>query len=161
MIWLSIAISVLSQSQQLRSADTLLVERAVARYARSIEGVHRLGFQNTPRGFTKQTLADSVSTAYRTPEHIKSLLSDARATLVTSSTFAFCYSLFVPECLETVFRIGIPEVAGDSAKVWLHTFVQSGKESFLASGLKLLLTRTDAKWSVVKTLDEVLGTFEP
>jgi hypothetical protein len=159
----SIVVSlVLWQSVPSPAPDTLLVELAVAKYARSNEGpLHRLGFQNTPRSFYQQTLTDTVLTAYRRPEHIKALLTEAKASLITSPNFVFCYSLFVPECLETVFRIGIPQISGDSAKVWLYRLEQSGRDTFAASGLKLLLTRTEGKWSVVKTLDEMLGTFEP
>ena len=135
-------------------AETLLVERAVARYAGALDLFRPFGYEEGAQEFgTPHEPTGPVLALYRTQEHSNALAQDLGARAVRFPAVTFCGELSPIGCVQTVFRIGVPVVAGDSATVWLYCYsVSKGDGSAEETDLELLLVKRDSRWSVAKKL---------
>ncbi len=143
---------------ELARDERMPVEVAVARYVRATYRNARLAFDSRSRAFDASGSTDSISqVAYRTPEHVAQLVAEARAPLVRFPDVTFCVRSMVPNCAETIFRIGVPVVTGDTASVWLYTYYLPGKSDFEELDTELLLAKAGERWTVLRELQTRIG----
>lgn len=135
--------------------SALVVERAVAVYARSIYQGRRLGFDNTPWEFmTPHAHGERDLARYRSPEHVEAIAHLMGGAVVRFPDLPLCKRAVDSACVQTVIRIGVPAMAGDAARVWLyaHELLDGGELSEETDRL-LLPSRDGDSWRVVQELE--------
>ena len=153
---LSVFLLCASYQQGAANPDELRIDRAVARYVRSQNSLRALGFEDVANSFdTPDPPEGSPGRAYRPSGHLTILLQDLRATQVRLTDSLFCARNGKPGCVQSVYRIGRPVIAGDSATVWFYAYdALSGQGSLTAAigSTQLLMRRQDSTWVVVSRL---------
>ena len=136
--------------------DVVKIERAVAKYAKTLYVNKRLGLD---LGILPGITGSPPKATYRTTMHQQNLASDAGATLVSMSEVVRCATPTDPHSCTTrdvkaVLRIGVPRVEGDSATVWLYVSDSSpgGLTPISSSDRQLLVVRDGNGWRVLRAL---------
>ena len=138
----------------------MVVEQAIAKYASQTLSGRRVGFDLTPQEFgTPHEPTGPARAEYRTPEHSALLAQLADGRLLATPRGALCSSVNTSaDCVQVILRIGIPEVAGDSATAWMYIYedLPDGREE---TDTRLLLAKESGEWKVVKSLDTRYALF--
>jgi len=130
--------------------EELRVERVVARYARVLFKGQRMGFEDSGEEFMTPHPATGPSRVeYRTSGHTMALAREAGAEMVRLPDPSLCGSEIRPACIQTVVRIGVPVVTGDSATVWLYAYQAAYSEE---TDRQLLLVKRGFSWEVVREI---------
>lgn len=147
-----------SQAQPGPRSPILEVEQAAAGYLPTLFPDQRIGLDAAPFSYYEKNPTEQ---ARRTSGHLTLLAGVARAELVVESEARFCVSDPGPGCIGALLRIGVPEVSGDTATVWLyarrrwrHPENQAADVRTSHSDTQLLVLRADGRWRVVRVLQE-------
>lgn len=141
---------------QENATEMMRVERAVAKYAKTLYATNPLGFDE---GIIPGPMPTPPKASYRNSQHITQLAADAGARVVRLNDVVVCSSERDPRSctmhdVKAVIRIGTPIVSGDRATVWLYVreASPSGLTPVSSSDKELLLIRELATWRVVRVL---------
>jgi len=141
-------------SPQGNQSELLKVELSVARYVKSLGLKGNIGFDESAQPSTVQS---SIRPAYRSVQHAASLATEMGAQSVKLDEVVSCSAPRDPRSCKMngviqVLRIGVPEIKGDSATIWLYS--QDGREGGLTpvsqSDKLLLFVRDGNSWRFAK-----------
>ena len=134
--------------------EEMRIERAVARFVRTIYPTQTLGYEEISQEFaTPHAPTGPVRAGYRTPQHTAALVRDLRA-VVRLRTSKLCEERGQTGCISTVIRIGTPVITADSATVWLYAYDPVVPEEY---DQKLLVKRGPDGWFVAGTIENRVG----
>jgi hypothetical protein len=108
-----------------QSQDTarLAVELVTARFVASQHPGRRLGLMAGAQEIVERARPTGKAQAgYRTKEHVLGMAHAAEAIVLTTYAGRFCTAQMAEGCVEIAFRIGVPEINGDTAEVWTYAY---------------------------------------
>jgi hypothetical protein len=152
-IWLLASLQVAITSPQWDPVEEMKqVELALARYLKSrSSGGRRIGLEEKAQEFaTPHAPTGPEYASYRTREHLARLAEQAGAILL-GHPVAYCSENPTPDCVEGTIRIGVPQVIGDSAKIWYYTYDPHYLSDF---DTRVLAVRSPmGGWNIVRELE--------
>lgn len=128
----------------------MAVERGAARYVQSKYPRRRIGMEPMAQEFgTPHPPTGPCLARHRTASDLEELARLGGGVLVRGNRPPWCGAGPARECVDLIFRIGLPEfIAGrDSARIWLYTFeVIEGGKAREEWDVQLLFIRSSAGW---------------
>ena len=144
-------------------AERLLVELAIARYAKENWAQRALGYEEVPREFgTPHEPTGPPVATYRSKEHSALLARLAGARLLESGRGALCEKKPAEDCVYKIFRIGVPDVKGDSATALAYVIERIAiPEGAAEMDYKMVIVRKQGVWTVVSAWFSREALFGP
>ena len=136
------------------------VQLAAARYVRARYSGVSLGFEDSTSAFTPGLAADRGRLAVHAPADAAAIAQALEAPTVHLGESRRCSGVPGPGCVDVVVRVGVPDVVGELARIWVYVY----DKRFAEEGhMELEVALRSGQWFVTKQLQFVVivGAMPP